>query len=83
MLLVLTTMLLILALAGLVGAYMVFPRRGLDVPRAPWAGSLLSRLVGALPTLDNISQDTLGRGRRSLSPPPVGAGDVWLDGRRG
>ena len=66
MLLLLTTMLVILALAGLVGAYMVFPRRGLDVPRAPWASPLLTRLVGALPTLDNVSGSGLEAGRRQL-----------------
>ena len=53
MLLVLLTMLLILALAGLVVGYMVFPRRGLAVPRVPWASPLLTRAVRILPTLDN------------------------------
>lgn len=53
MFLVLLTMILILMLAGLVIAYMVFPRRGLEVPRAPWAGPLLDRSIRALPTLHN------------------------------
>ena len=33
--------------------YVSFPRRGQDVPRAPWLGSLLTRSVQSLPTVDN------------------------------
>ena len=66
MLLVLLTMLLILALAVVVGAYMVFPRRGLDVPRAPWASPLLVGAVRALPTLDNTLSGSPSGDRRRL-----------------
>lgn len=51
MILVLLTMLLILAMAGLVAVYVIYPRRGLDVPRMSWLGDVLDRVVGALPTL--------------------------------
>jgi hypothetical protein len=70
-LLVLLTMLLILALAGLVVAYVVFPRRGIAVPRVPWAGALLDRAVGTLPTLSNTVDGPHGHapsaGRRQPS----------------
>ena len=66
MLLVLLTMLLILVLAGLVAAYMVFPRRGVDVPRLPWATPLLARTVRALPTLDNSLAGSASGGRRRV-----------------
>ncbi len=51
MLLVLLTMLLILSVAGLVAVYLIYPRRGLEVPKVPWLGHALSRAVAALPTL--------------------------------
>lgn len=74
MLLVLLTMFVILLLAGVVVAYMVFPRRGLDVPRVPWASPLLDRSIRALPTLHNTvggpldapPLETLAGGRRRL-----------------
>lgn len=53
MFLVFLTMLVILATAGAVAAYVAFPRRGEEVPHAAWLGSLLQRGVDALPTLDN------------------------------
>lgn len=46
-------MLVILAAAGLVAAYVAYPSRGQDVPGVPWVGDLLERGVDALPTLDN------------------------------
>lgn len=66
MLLVLLTMLLILTLAGLVAAYMVFPRRGVDVPRVPWASPALDRAVRSLPTLDNTLDGSFPRGREQV-----------------
>jgi hypothetical protein len=45
------SMVVILLLAGLVSAYVAFPRRGHDVPGAPWVGDVLERGVEALPTL--------------------------------
>ncbi len=50
---VLLSMTAILALAGLVAAYVAFPRRGESVPAVPWVGELLSRGIAALPTLSN------------------------------
>jgi len=44
-------MLVILAVAGLVAAYVAYPRRGQDVPGVPWVGDALERGVDALPTL--------------------------------
>jgi len=51
--LILVTMLVILALAGLIVLYVAYPHRGADVPSAPWVGDAMKRGVGALPTLDN------------------------------
>lgn len=51
MLLVLLTMLLIVVLAALVASYVIFPRRGREVPRLPGAARALSRAVQGLPTL--------------------------------
>jgi hypothetical protein len=46
-------MLVVLLLAALVAVYVAFPRRGAEVPAAPWVGDALRRGVAALPTLDN------------------------------
>ncbi len=46
-------MLLALALAGAVTAYVAFPRRGRRLPMAPALGDALERGVQNLPTLDN------------------------------
>jgi hypothetical protein len=53
MLAVFVAMLVILALAGLVAAYVAYPRRGADLPALPWVGDALQKGVEALPTLDN------------------------------
>lgn len=50
---ILVTMLVILALAGLIVLYVAYPHRGEDVPNAPWVGDAMKRGVDALPTLDN------------------------------
>jgi hypothetical protein len=47
------TMLVILAIAGLIVVYVAFPHRGEDVPHAPWVGEALRNGVNSLPTLDN------------------------------
>jgi hypothetical protein len=47
------SMVAILGVAALVAAYVVFPRRGEEVPRVPWVGEALQRTVDALPTLGN------------------------------
>lgn len=51
MLAIVLTMLVILALAGLVVAYVAWPHRGLDMPAAPWLGERMRQGVDALPTL--------------------------------
>lgn len=52
---VLLFMLLVLAVAGAVLAYIAFPRRGAEIPRYPWVGEYLRRTVEALPTVHNVS----------------------------
>jgi hypothetical protein len=47
------TMLLILAIAGVVVVYVAFTHRGEAVPHTPWLGEALRRGVNSLPTLDN------------------------------
>ena len=51
MFVVFSAMLVILALAVLVAAYVAYPRRGADLPAFPWVGTALERGVDALPTL--------------------------------
>jgi hypothetical protein len=46
-------MLLVLALAGVVLAYVAYPHRGEQVPHAPWLGDAMKRGVESLPTLAN------------------------------
>lgn len=53
MLSIVLTMLVILAIAGLIGVYVAYPHRGEDVPHAPWVGEALRTGVNSLPTLDN------------------------------
>ena len=50
---VFVAMVVILALAGVIVLYVAYPRRGTDVPNAPWVGDALRKGVEALPTLDN------------------------------
>lgn len=52
---------LILAVAGLVIAYVAYPHRGEEMPHAPWLGEAMKRGVDSLPTLDNVES----RGRHS------------------
>jgi len=42
-----------LLIAGAVAIYVAFPRRGEEVPHAPWLGDAMKRGVDALPTIDN------------------------------
>lgn len=41
-----------LVLAALTVIYVSYPRRGHEVPRAPWLGEAIQRSVDALPTLE-------------------------------
>jgi len=51
------SMVVIVALAGLVVTFVAFPHRGEDVPGASWLGDSMNRAVDVLPTLDNTSDD--------------------------
>jgi hypothetical protein len=50
-------MLGVLVLAGLVVLYVAFPHRGEDLPAAPWLGDAMRKGAGAVPTLDNTSDE--------------------------
>jgi hypothetical protein len=52
------TMLVILALAGVVVLYVAYPYRGEEVPHTPWVGDALRKGVDALPTVDNLRDRT-------------------------
>lgn len=53
MLSLILTMLIILAIAGVIVVYVAFPHRGEDVPHTPWLGDAMRKGVNSLPTLDN------------------------------
>ena len=57
MLSIVISMVVIVALAGLVVTFVAFPHRGEDVPGASWLGDSMNRAVDVLPTLDNTSDD--------------------------
>lgn len=44
-----------LLIAAAVAVYVAYPRRGEDVPHAPWLGDAMKRGVDALPTIDNAT----------------------------
>lgn len=52
MLFIVISMLAIVAVAGLVVAFVAFPHRGEELPGAPWLGETMGRAAGAMPTLD-------------------------------
>ena len=52
MLVIIIVMVLIVALAGLVVAYVAYPHRGEELPAAPWLGDVMSRAADAAPTLE-------------------------------
>lgn len=54
MLWLLPIMVLILAVAGVVIAYVAYPHRGEEMPHAAWLGEAMKRGVDSLPTLDNV-----------------------------
>ena len=70
MLLIVTAMLVILALAALVLVYAAFPHRGETVPGAPWLGDAMERAADAAPLLEFDERDDVGilhqRHRRML-----------------
>jgi hypothetical protein len=52
LLVIVLAMLACLAVAGLVVAYVAYPHRGEQMPKAPWLGDALGRTVEKAPTLD-------------------------------
>ena len=59
MLFVVITLLLSLAVAGLVVAYVAYPHRGERMPAVPWLGDAMGRAADAAPTLDEDEVDLL------------------------
>ena len=47
------SMVVIVAVAGLVVAFTAFPHRGEEMPGVPWLGEAMDRASGAVPTLDD------------------------------
>lgn len=60
MLPIVIAMIVILALAAAIVAYVAFPHRGNDLPAAPWVGNALKRGVAAMPVLSE-PEDTVKR----------------------
>ena len=54
MLVIVVVMVLILALAGLVVAYVAYPHRGEQLPAAPWLGDAMARAVEAAPLIEPV-----------------------------
>jgi hypothetical protein len=61
MLWLLLILVLSLASAGAVAIYVAYPRRGEEVPHAPWLGEAMKRGVASLPTIDNRAGQRAGR----------------------
>jgi hypothetical protein len=55
---VVISMLVILAIAGLVVVYVAYPHRGEEVPAAPWLGDAMSRAVEAAPLVELEYEDS-------------------------
>ena len=55
---VVIVMVLILAVAGLVTAYVAYPHRGEQMPAAPWLGDAMARAAEAAPLSEE--EETLG-----------------------
>ncbi len=51
------SMVVIVAVAGLVVAYTAFPHRGEEMPGVPWLGDALDRATGAGPILEQDEPD--------------------------
>ena len=57
------SMVVIVAVAGLVVAFTAFPHRGEDMPGVPWLGEAMDRASGVIPTLDDGEREE----KRSLA----------------
>ena len=51
MFVILSVMVVILAVSGLVLAFVAYPARGRELSSAPWLNEVLSRAAGALPLI--------------------------------
>lgn len=52
MLFIVVSMLVVLAVAGLVVVYVAYPHRGEEVPAAPWLGEAMTRAAEAAPLME-------------------------------
>ena len=57
MLSIVISMVVIVALAGLVVTFVAFPHREKEVPGASWLGDSMNRAVDVRPTLDTTADD--------------------------
>jgi len=55
---ILISMLVILAVAGLVVMFVAFPHRGEEIPGAAWLGDGMAKAVDAMPTIDPEAEET-------------------------
>jgi len=51
-------MVVILALCGVIAAYVAFPHRGEDLPGAPWLGDAMARAADVLPILEDDEDES-------------------------
>ena len=51
------SMVVIVAVAGLVVAFVAFPHRGEELPGVPWLGEKMGRAAQAMPTLDEEAHE--------------------------
>lgn len=58
MLFVVVSMLIVLAVAGLVVLYVAYPHRGEEIPAAPWLGDAMARATDAAPVLELEYEDS-------------------------
>ena len=52
MVFIVVMMAVILALCGVIAAYVAFPHRGEELPGAPWLGDVMARAADAMPLLE-------------------------------
>lgn len=55
------SMVVIVAVAGLVVAFVAFPHRGEELPGAPWLGDAMNAAAEAVPTLDSEAGEPADR----------------------
>jgi hypothetical protein len=56
---IVVSMVVIVLVAAVVGAYVAFPHRGEDLPGAPWLGRLMRRGARSLPTVEPEPGDVM------------------------